>query len=133
MNGFYRYTKRCVTLIEMLIVMFLIAMIIGVVAYNYQGSLDEGKAFKTKAAIEKIQTILALHEAENPGVDLEHNWKDILKKSPLVQSANQLSKDGWGEDFVVRKDGDKIVISSKKFEQYQKKNPSSYFKENEEE
>ncbi len=47
----YRAAKRCVTLIEMMIVMFLISLITGVIAYYYRGSLDEGKAFKTKAAL----------------------------------------------------------------------------------
>lgn len=131
MKGFYKCTKRCVTLIEMLIVMFLIAMIIGVVAYNYQGSLDEGKAFKTKASIEKIQTILSLHQAENPDDSIAEEWREILKKSPLVQNAGQLSKDGWGEEFSVRVDDDRIVVSSKKFDAYQKKNPSTYFKSDE--
>lgn len=41
--------------------MFLIAMITGVIAYNYTGSLEEGKAFKTKAGIEKfIQSLICI-------------------------------------------------------------------------
>ena len=51
-----------------MIVMFLIALITGVIAYNYRGSLDEGKAFKTKAAIEKLETILNLRVSEDPGL-----------------------------------------------------------------
>ena len=46
--------RHFVTLIEMMIVMFLIMLITGVIAYNYRGSLDEGKAFKTRAGIEKV-------------------------------------------------------------------------------
>ena len=61
--------KRYITLVEMMIVMFLIAMITGVIAYNYTGSLEEGKAFKTKAGIQKIETILAL---ESSASDIDH-------------------------------------------------------------
>ena len=57
--------RRYITLIEIMIVMFLIALITGVVAYNYRGSLDEGKAFKTRAAIDKLETILNLKVSEN--------------------------------------------------------------------
>ncbi len=127
MNKFMKSTRRFVTLIEMVIVMFLIAMIIGVVAYNYQGSLDEGKAFKTKASMDKIQTILILHLSEKPDANIESEWKEILKKSPLVPNAKQLSKDGWGEDFEVRVQDDRILISSKKFNAYRQKNPSTHF------
>ena len=49
-----------------MIVMFLIALITGVIAYNYRGTLEEGKAFKTKAAMEKIETILSLEIANHP-------------------------------------------------------------------
>ena len=61
-----RFKKRFVTLVEMMIVMFLIAMITGVIAFNYTGSLEEGKAFKTKSGIDKIHTILDLHLASHP-------------------------------------------------------------------
>jgi hypothetical protein len=117
----------------MMIVMFLIAMIIGVVAYNYQGSLDEGKAFKTKTTIEKVQTILLIKLAESSNVNVESEWKTILKQSPLVQNANTLMKDGWGGELEVRGDNDGgVIISSKKFEEYKKKNPGSFFKDDQE-
>ncbi len=44
------------TLMEIMIVMALIAMILGAVAWNYQGALDDGRAFETKANIEKVRT-----------------------------------------------------------------------------
>ena len=54
------------TLIEMMIVMFLIAMITGVVAFNYRATLSEGRAFKTQQGIEKVRTILLLSLADQP-------------------------------------------------------------------
>jgi general secretion pathway protein G len=122
MEKFYFKKRRFITLVEMMIVMFLIAMITGVIAYNYTGSLDEGKAFKTKAGIEKIHTILDLHLATRPE-DREHiatQWQAIVAQSPLVKNAKELIKDGWGDDYVVTggQDGE-VEIKSARYEQYQ--------------
>lgn len=114
--------KRHITLVEMMIVMFLIAMITGVIAYNYTGSLDEGKAFKTKAGMEKIQTVLDLHLATHPEErgDIGGKWQDIIDSSQLVKNSNELKKDGWGMEYEVSTDsnGD-IQIKSQKYEDYQ--------------
>ena len=117
-----QFKKRFITLVEMMIVMFLIAMITGVIAYNYTGSLEEGKAFKTKAGIEKIHTVLDLHLATHPE-DREHistKWRTIVENSQLVKNARELMKDGWGNDYDVTSDGNNdIEIKSQKYEQYQ--------------
>ena len=112
----------------MMIVMFLIAMIIGVVAFNYRGTLDEGKAFKTKAAIDKIETILHLAQAE--GTDnVLGNWQEIVKNSPLIQKGADFTKDGWGDKFDVNTGEDQeIVVSSKKLKTYVKERPGTMFR-----
>lgn len=132
----FNLQKRFITLVEMMIVMFLIAMITGVIAYNYTGSLEEGKAFKTKAGIEKIHTVLDLYLATHPD-DRDHidtKWKEVVQNSQLVKNANELTKDGWGVDYQVQKgdhDGD-IIIKSEKYEDYLKsKGKGSLFKANE--
>lgn len=112
--------KRFVTLIEMMIVMFLIALIIGVVGYNYRGTLEGGKAFKTKTGMEKLQTILDLAVAEDPRKldDLESNWQNIIKASPLVSDSNALIRDGWGETYQVTVENGKIEVRSRKYEEH---------------
>lgn len=124
--------RRFVTLIEMMIVMFLIALITGVVAYNYRGSLDEGKAFKTSTAITKIETILNLEVAKNPTLRdrILSDWQSIIKASPLVQDPNALLKDGWGEDYQVGVDQDTgaIVVTSQRYNEYKSKNLSLFSK-----
>lgn len=125
-------TKRFVTLIEMIIVMVLIGIILGVVAYNYSGTLDEGRAFKTRTAKEKLETILNLYVSENPGDQnfISSGWEKIVKDSPLVQNPDSLIKDGWGTKFEVEVDSSgTIKIHSKKFEEYIKSHPTSMFKE----
>jgi type II secretory pathway pseudopilin PulG len=131
----FSVVKRQITLIEIMIVMFLIAMIIGVVAYNYQGSLEEGKAFKTKTSIEKIRTILTLAISDNPSLadDLESRWKEVIKASPLVQNARDLQKDGWGEEYDVRYQDGRVSVTSRKFEEYKKKHPQTMFRDEKEE
>jgi Tfp pilus assembly protein PilE len=118
----YTFKKRFITLVEMMIVMFLIAMITGVIAYNYTGSLEEGKAFKTKAGIEKIHTVLDLYLATHPE-DRDHietRWKEIVESSQLVKNAKELIKDGWGFDYQVGKDNNnEIEIKSDKYNAYQ--------------
>ncbi|MDP1836066.1 MAG: hypothetical protein Q8K75_09105 [Chlamydiales bacterium] len=103
MKGVWRSTRRFITLIEIMIVMTLIAMILGVVAYNYQGALEEGRAFETRANIEKIRTILTLKVANDPGAidSVQDKWKDYVKSSPLVQNPEKVVRDGWGDEYKV--------------------------------
>lgn len=113
-----------------MIVMFLIALIAGVITYNYRGSLDEGKAFKTKAAIDKIETILNLSVAEEPEL-MDHigsEWVKIIQSSPLVKNPNDLIKDGWGIPFQVSTEGNIIQVRSPKFEDYKRDNATLFKK-----
>lgn len=116
-----QYKRRMITLIEIMIVMFLIALIMGVLAYNYRGSMDEGKAFKTKAAIEKVETILNLAVSENPDKlnSISSDWQTMIRSSPLVSNPNNLLVDGWGTPFHVYVDEQGVVhVSSQKYEDY---------------
>jgi general secretion pathway protein G len=120
--------RRFVTLIEIMIVMFLIALITGVIAYNYRGSLEEGKIFKTRAGIQKIETILNLEIAKHPGLrsDISNQWQQILSHSAIVHDAKALSVDGWGELYNVALDPETsaVVVTSKKLDDYNRSNQS---------
>ena len=121
--------RRFVTLIEIMIVMFLIALITGVIAYNYRGSLDEGKAFKSKAGIEKLETILNLEASKNPQLasSIQSNWQEVVRRSPLVQDPNSLIRDGWGEEYqVTTDDNGNIRVESRKFEEYRRSHQSLF-------
>jgi type II secretory pathway pseudopilin PulG len=121
--------KRNVTLIEMMIVMFLIALISGVVAYNYRGTLDEGKAFKTAADIKTIENILNLASANEDVSTVLDDWPKYIEKSPLVQNPKAMLKDGWGGAYhaFLGEEGN-IVVTSKKFDDYRISNPGTMFK-----
>lgn len=113
--------RRFVTLIEMMIVMFLIALITGVIAYNYRGSLEEGKVFKTRTAISKLETILNLEVAKNPEIarSITSNWQTIIRNSPLVHDPQSLITDGWGEPYEVGVDENGAVkVTSRRLTEY---------------
>lgn len=118
--NFHHVRRRFITLIEIMIVMFLIALITGVLAYNYRGSLDEGKAFKTRAGAERLETILNLETSKDPRLleRVESDWPNIVKNSPLVQNANDLIRDGWGYAYEVKVEDGKITVYSEKYDEY---------------
>lgn len=127
MKSVWKKTRHHITLIEIMIVMTLIAMILGVVAYNYQGALEEGRAFETRANIEKIRTILTLRVANDPSAidNLSDKWKDYIRASPLVQNADKIIVDGWGQEYKVSAeqtpDGNNmIVVKSDRLDAYEK-------------
>lgn len=108
--------KKYITLIEIMIVMFLIALIAGVVAYNYRGSLDEGRAFETKQNMQKVKNILELYYLKQPGgipTELDAaKAQDALKKSGLVPDAAKLVQDGWGKAFTIKVENGEIMVTT---------------------
>lgn len=98
-----RRRRRNLTLIEIIVVITLIGLIMGALAYNYQGSLEKGRAFMTEQRMRTIEEVLILRVAEDPDIvsDIRGNWKELLKGSPLVKNADELAKDGWGREFQV--------------------------------
>ena len=65
--------KKTLTLLEVMIVIFIIGIIGSVIGYNMRGSLNEGKAFKTKEAMSKLYEIsqLTLIEKGPPSIEPE--------------------------------------------------------------
>ncbi len=111
---------------EIMVVILLIMMITGVIAYNYSGSLEEGKVYKTKMGIEKVQNILNLEVAKNPELldDISSNWMSIIQKSPLVQNADAVVRDGWGSVYDVEVYDGQIIVTSRKLQQHERENKS---------
>lgn len=126
----HKIQKRYVTLIEMMIVMTLIILIIGVIGYNYRGALDEGKAFKTKAGMEKLETLLSLAVADKPALidDIGTNWEQIVKGSPMVRNPDDLIYDGWGYKYKVDVENGNITVHSEKYDDYAKTKQTSFGK-----
>lgn len=101
--------------------MFLIAMITGVVAYNYTGTLEKGRAFKTEMGIKRLTDILNLAVTEDPRLidNIQGGWRNIIEKSPLVNNPKDLTEDGWGVPYEVNVDeNNNVEVHSRKYEQY---------------
>lgn len=96
--------RRAITLIEMIVVMLLIATITGAIAYNYKESLNQGKVFKTKEGVSRIETILNLALAERPeeADQILNNWQDEVSRSPLVKNPKDFLRDAWGGPFIIK-------------------------------
>ena len=113
--------KKAMTLLEVMIVIFIIGIIGSVIGYNMRGSLDEGKAFKTKEAISKLFEISQLSWNDSSQVsDDPEKIKTMLTESGLVRKVDALMKDGWQQpfDFVIHEDSHELRIRSKKYEEY---------------
>lgn len=112
--------KYSLTLLEIMIVIFLIGLIGSVIGYNMKGSLDEGRAFKTKQAAEQIHDILVMEIAKGADVNVViKNKEKFLANSGLVKDASKLLKDGWGNNFEIKPHGDSdIYVISEKYRSY---------------
>lgn len=117
--------KQTLTLLEIMIVIVLIGLIGSVIGFNMKGSLDEGKAFKSRQAKEQIRDILMLEVAQGANIeDVVNSKESYLENSGLVKNPKAYLKDGWGEPFVVRVGGrshDTIVVESAKLKAYELK------------
>ena len=106
--------KRNFTLLEIMIVIFLIGLITSVVGYNLKGSLTQGKVFKTEQAIERIKDILEFELAR--GVEsnaINDNYEKVLADSGLIKNTKNLTKDGWGNPFKVSvNENNEVIVES---------------------
>lgn len=112
--------KRAITLLEIMIVVLLIGIIGSVLGYNMKGSLDEGKAFKSREGAKQIRDILLMQ------VDNDEELKNIvetqdeaaieraLKASGLVADPKKLLEDGWGNKYHYEIVGDEEGFSDLK-------------------
>lgn len=109
--------KKSLTLIEIMIVVLLIGLITGALAYNMSGSLDKGRVFTTEQNIARLKDILLIeHSSSNEPLSfIVENWEQVVARSPLVlKNGKDLIQDGWKEKFKVKMVGDDIEITSKK-------------------
>ena len=123
MDHIKRKKKKAITLLEIMIVIFLIGLIGSVIGYNVKGSLEEGKAFRSEQGIAKLRDILQMEIAG--GVSSEEivsNPLFYLKRTGLVADANKLLKDGWGQPYVITQDGDyDVSIKSAAWDRHKEK------------
>ena len=116
--------KRALTLLEVMIVIFLITLITGVIGYNMKGSLDKGKAFRTEQAMYQLHDMLLLALSEGKKMDeILAQPLVVLKDLGIARDPAGLLKDGWNEPFEIKANSAKsdFKITSKRFDSYKKK------------
>lgn len=117
-----RRKKHAMTLLEIMIVIFLIGLIGSVVGYNVQGSLEAGKAFRSEKGKEKIEDILSMEvPCDMTTATLRLEAKNYLEASHLCKDTDALLLDGWGQPYVLEMVGGKVQVTSNKLEEYRKK------------
>lgn len=111
-----------------MIVIFLIGIISSVIGYNVKGSLEKGKAFKSKQGKEKLEAILNLQTSAGWSVDEictnESYLKECLKDSGMIKDVDKAVKDGWNLPYTFRTVKDQVVVNSDKLHEYEKAHPN---------
>lgn len=115
--------KYAMTLLEIMIVIFIIGIISSVIGYNMRGSLDKGRAFKTKEGINKLYEIVQLEEAGGTilprgGSISTADVINLLQESHLVRKPKDLVKDGWGNEYIFEYDNGDFRAISSRYENY---------------
>jgi hypothetical protein len=114
--------KRSLTLLEIMIVIFLITLITGAIGYNMKGALDRGRAFRTEQAKVQLEDLLLFCIDEGDRVEeVEKNPAESLKRHHLAKNSDKLVLDGWGHPFKVKyrsKEKD-FAITSDAYDQYE--------------
>lgn len=106
--------KRPVTLIEIMIVILLIGLIGGALAFNMRGSVDKGKVFKTEQSIARVYDALMLEHAkgEKNLKEIVNGKEEILKNCPFLKNGEKLLKDAWGNELKITVKNEDLVITS---------------------
>lgn len=110
--------KRALTLIEIMVVLFIITIVTSVIGVNMKGTMKEGKAFKSEKGSKQVYDILSLEMAKNAEITqsiLEHP-DVVLKNSGIISDSKKILQDGWGESFIIKfneADGEMKVTSKK--------------------
>lgn len=97
--------KRALTLIEIMIVIFIIGLIGSVIGYNMKGSLDEGKAFKSEQGSRQVYDFLNLQMAQKKDAfdEVLDDPEEALRDSGFVNRPEKLIKDGWNQRYQIEK------------------------------
>jgi type II secretory pathway pseudopilin PulG len=113
--------KKAITLIEIMIVIFIIGLIGSVIGVNMKGSLDRGRAFKSEQGSKMIHDALTLRIAEG-GATVSKVIKDpvrYLEESGFIKNPEKALKDGWNEKYEIVKTGDgEFIVRSTAWERF---------------
>jgi type II secretory pathway pseudopilin PulG len=112
--------KKSLTILEVMVVIFIIGIVMSVVGVNMKGSMEETKAFKSETGSRQIYEILSLELAKDSDVARKigqgaSEIRTILNNSGLVKDVNKILEDGWGRPYTVTCVGDDIKVTSEAY------------------
>ena len=113
--------KSPFTLLEIIIVIFLITLITGAIGYNMKGTLDKGRAFRTEQAIEQLKDLFLMCHAEGEPVSvILANPIEVLERYKLAKNPKKLVEDGWGNKLAISylKSKNEFQVVSNKLDTY---------------
>ena len=116
--------KRAFTLLEIIIVIFLITLITGAIGYNMKGTLDKGRAFRTEQAIDQLHDLLLMCVADGEKTEeVAAKPEFYIKKYGFAKHPGKLIVDGWGYELDIKPNQWKsdFVIGSESLDNYHKK------------
>lgn len=115
--------KHSFTLLEIMIVIFLIGIIGSIIGYSMTGTLDRGRAFKTEQGQQRLQDLLELQLANGTEQDqIINNTVTVIKELGMVKNPNDLIKDGWKNPYKIEVIDGEVKVTSEKLRQYRKAN-----------
>lgn len=116
--------KKCAfSLLEIMIVIFLITLVTGAIGYNMKGALDKGKVFRSKQGKEQLHDLLLVCLDEgNEGAKIASKPKKYLKESGIAKNPEKLVVDGWGKPFLIRFEDEDFIIESENLQKHEAKN-----------
>jgi len=110
------------TLIEIMVVVFILGLLITLVAPRILGRTDEARQTKAAADIKAIEQALALYKLDNGGFPTTEQGLQALVTRPTSGPQprrwnpdgylEKLPIDPWGQAYVFRSDGNSYVILS---------------------
>lgn len=127
-------SKKAMTLLEVMIVIFIIGIISSVIGYNMKGSLEKAKAFKTEEGMRKIKEIFELEMAQGTTnlQEIIESPDDVLQNSGLVNSGKEMLKDGWGVPYqITLSQRGNVILKSAAFDRYKLKHQKKHKEDSE--
>lgn len=106
--------KRSMTLMEVMVVITLIGIVGGALAFNMRGSIQKGKIFQSEQNCERVYEALMMEYATS-GLSLQEiieKKEEILTSRAWCKDGKKLLKDAWGNDLIVQLKGDDLEVYS---------------------
>jgi general secretion pathway protein G len=104
-----RRRRAGMTLVEIMIVVIIMALVAGAVAFAVIPQLNRSRIETARTDAMAVRSAVELYLAQNPTGDCP-TMGDLVDERILNASAR--TEDPWGNDFVIECDGDEISVGS---------------------